>query len=321
MDNHRIKVMEVIGGYLELELRKGMHYHETAVQLNSGRNCFEYILLARKYKKVYIPYYTCEVLLQPLIRHHIPYEFYSINEDLEPTEHKQLLSGEAFLYTNYFGLKQSCVESLSEVYGSQLIVDNAQAFYAPHLDGIDTFFSPRKFFGVADGGYVYTDSVLEADLIQDKSYTRMQHLLERIDESAERGYNSFRKNDDALDNQPMCRMSGLTDRILCGIDYGNAKRRRTDNFLYLHQSLQGGNSLKLELNSNDVPMVYPFYTADISLRARLIKERIFVATYWTNVLEWCKPKELEYALVNHIIPLPIDQRYGKEEMDRILAII
>ena len=97
--------------------------------------------------------------------------------------------------------------------------------------------------------------------------------------------------------------------------------RRTDNFLYLHQSLQGGNSLKLELNSNDVPMVYPFYTADISLRARLIKERIFVATYWTNVLEWCKPKELEYALVNHIIPLPIDQRYGKEEMDRILAII
>lgn len=312
---------KAIGGYLELELREGMHYHANAIRLNSGRNCFEYILSARKYKKVYIPYYTCEVLLQPLARHHIAYEFYSINEDLEPTERKQLLPEEAFLYTNYFGLKQRCVESLSEVYGSQLIVDNAQAFYAPRPDGINTFFSPRKFFGVADGGYVYTDSVIETDLIQGKSYTRMQHLLERIDESAERGYDSFRKNDDALDNQPMCRMSRLTDRILCGIDYGNAKRRRIDNFLHLHQSLQRDNSLKLELGSNDVPMVYPFYTKDIGLRTRLIKERIFVATYWPNVLEWCKPGELEYALVNHIIPLPIDQRYGKEEMDRILAII
>lgn len=92
--------MEAIGGYLELELRKGIHYHKSAVQLNSARNCFEYILLIRKYKKVHIPYYTCEVLLQPLIRHHIAYEFYSINEDWEPTERKQLLPGEAFLYTN-----------------------------------------------------------------------------------------------------------------------------------------------------------------------------------------------------------------------------
>ncbi|WP_294591031.1 hypothetical protein [uncultured Bacteroides sp.] len=313
--------MAAIGGYLELELRKGVHYHEDAIRLNSARNCFEYILLARKYTKIYIPYYTCEVLLQPLIRHRIAYEFYSINEDLEPAERKQLSPGEAFLYTNYFGLKQLCIERLSDIYGTQLIVDNAQAFYASCLDGVDTFFSPRKFFGVADGGYIYTDCVLETDLIQSKSYTRMQHLLERIDESAESGYISFRKNDDALDNQPICEMSRLTDRILCGIDYDNARSRRIDNFLYLHQSLQKSNSLRLELHSSDVPMVYPFYTEDPGLRSRLITEKIFVATYWSNVQKWCKPKDLEYALVNHIIPLPIDQRYGNEEMKRILTII
>lgn len=43
--------MDAIGGYFELELRKGEHYHKDALRLNTARNCFEYILLARKYKK------------------------------------------------------------------------------------------------------------------------------------------------------------------------------------------------------------------------------------------------------------------------------
>lgn len=313
--------MEAIGGYFDLELRRGAHYHKDVIRLNSARNCFEYILLARKYRKVYIPYYTCEVMTQPLIRLHIDYEFYSINKDMEPTEQKQLQPNEAFLYTNYFGLKQRCVERLSLIYQSQLIIDNAQAFYAPCINGIDTFYSPRKFFGIADGGYLYTDSLLNKDLLQDKSYTHMQHLLERIDEGAESGYTSFRDNDNALDNQPIRTMSKLTDKILCGIDYNDVKECRRANYLYLHQSLQQCNFLKLELQSSDVPMVYPFYMMDISLRSRLITEKIFVATYWPNVLEWCKPKDLEYTLVNHIIPLPIDQRYGQEEMNRIIKVI
>ena len=78
-------------------------------------------------------------MLQPLEKHHISYEFYSINELLEPIGITKLLPEEAFLYTNYFGLKQSCVEKLVTIYGTQLIVDNAQAFFASRIDGIDTF--------------------------------------------------------------------------------------------------------------------------------------------------------------------------------------
>ena len=74
------EIMEAIGGYFELELHKGEEYHKDAISLNTARNCFEYILLARNYKKVYIPYYTCEVMLQPLEKHHISYEYYSIND-------------------------------------------------------------------------------------------------------------------------------------------------------------------------------------------------------------------------------------------------
>ena len=99
-------MIDAIGGYFGLELRKGAHYHRDAIRLNTGRNCFEYILRARDYKHVWIPYYTCEVMLEPLNKLHIPYSFYRINEQLEPHTLPELKADDAFLYTNYFGLKQ-----------------------------------------------------------------------------------------------------------------------------------------------------------------------------------------------------------------------
>ena len=57
--------MQPIGGYFSLELPYGEEYHKNAIRLNTGRNCLEYILKTRGYRKVYIPYYICEVVLEP----------------------------------------------------------------------------------------------------------------------------------------------------------------------------------------------------------------------------------------------------------------
>ena len=313
--------IKAIGGYFELELRYGQEYHMNALHLNTARNCLEYIILARKYTKIYIPYYTCEVILQPLLKHNIEYEFYHIDLNLEPIKLPKLNESEGFLYTNYFGLKQGCVEKLSSVYGNQLIVDNSQSFFSPRIDGIDTFYSARKFFGVPDGSYLYTDSKLEVVLEQDKSYIRMQHLLQRIDESAEKAYILFRQNDDSLDNQPIKLMSRLTERILKDIDYQNVKNRRIENFQYLHKALSNTNILNLELQNYFVPMVYPYLTNDTNIRKRLIENKVFVAKYWPNVLEWCDRNTLENELTENIIPIPIDQRYNNDDMNRILQFI
>ena len=312
--------MESIGGYFELELRRGRHYHQDAIRLNTARNCFEYVLLARGYKKVYLPYYTCEVMLQPVQRHGIAYEFYHIDERLEPVGAKSPQPGEAFLYTNYFGLKQRCVERLASWYGGQLIVDNAQAFYAPRLAGIDTFYSPRKFFGVPDGGYLYTDCRLNQEFPKDKSAGRMQHLLTRIDEGAEAGYGCFRENDEALDNNPIREMSALTSRLLENVDYESARGRRRVNFLYLHEKLGRCNQLLIEdLQEEDVPLVYPYYdTAREGLKCRLIQGKIFVATYWPNVKEWCEEGVWERTLAQELCCLPVDQRYGFAELNDIV---
>lgn len=314
--------MESIGGYFELELRKGEHYHKNAFHLNTARNCFEYVLRSRHYTKVYIPYYTCEVMLEPIRKLGIDYEFYHINKVLEPLALPKLRKMESFLYTNYFGLKQSCVRKLAESFGNQLIVDNAQAFYAESIKGIDTFYSARKFFGVADGAYLYSTITLGQELEQDTSCNRMSHLFKRIDIGAEAGYQDFRNNDDALCNQEIKRMSNLTETILCGIDYDTAKQRRRENYRFLDKALKDSNLIHLELDEDSAPMVYPYLNlTKNSLRQRLIDYKVFVATYWPNVKDWCDSNAFEYHLAQNMVFLPVDQRYGKEEMQSVIDII
>ncbi|CCY36134.1 uncharacterized protein BN796_00368 [Alistipes sp. CAG:831] len=314
--------MDAIGGYFELELRRGEHYHKDAIRLNTARNCFEYILMARKYKKVYIPYYTCEVMLQPLKRQQVDYSFYSIDWNLEPTEIFKLKEGEAFLYTNYFGLKQDCVERLAKVYGSRLIIDNAHAFFAPRVSGIDTFYSPRKFFGVSDGGYLYTDCLLSEEFPQDESWNRMSHLLIRADKGAEYGYSAFRKHEDELDNVPIKRMSRLTEKILQNVDYEITKKKRRTNYKYFESLLKSNNKLTLSIDKEDVPMAYPYLTEEgASLREKFISKRIFVPSYWPNVLRDISSMQLEYQLSKNTINIPIDQRYEKLELLELYDVL
>ena len=313
--------MEAIGGYFSLELPFGEEYHKNAIRLNTGRNCLEYILRASGYKKVYVPYYTCEAVMEPINKLGISYEFYHIDIHFEIRDRFTLKADEALLYTNYFGLKQRYVEQLAEKTGSRLIIDNTQAFYAKPIAGIDTFYTCRKFFGVADGAYLYTAKLLDEDFEQDESYDRMAHLLKRIDISAEKGFADFRKVDDGLDNQPIRRMSKLTQRIMQSIDYEAAAKKRRENYLMLHDALGEENNLVLPLDKDAVPMVYPYLAPVKGIREKLIENKVFVARYWPNVLEWTTKDDIEYLLAYQMQPLPIDQRYNNENMKLIINTV
>lgn len=312
--------MEAIGGYFSLELPQREEYHKDAIRLNTGRNCLEYILRVRGYKKVYIPYYTCNVVLESFRKLGIPYEFYHIDIHFEIRDRFTLKEGEALLYTNYFGLKQCYVEHLAEKVGSRLIVDNTQAFYAKPLPGINTFYTCRKFFGVPDGAYLYCDKDLNAEIEQDFSYDRVAHLVKRIDLSAEEGFKDFRRVDDGLDNKPIRKMSKLTQRMMEGIDYEAAAQRRRANYQMLHEALGKVNNIVLPLEDDAVPMVYPYLVPVKGLREKLIENKIFVARYWPNVLDWTNKEDIEYLLAYQMQPLPIDQRYGAFDLERIIKI-
>ena len=313
--------MKPIGGYFELELPCGEPYHKGALALNTGRNCLEYILRVRGYKKVYLPYYSCEVLLEPFNKLDVEYSFYHINGSLELDRPVTLNDDEALLYINYFGLKQDFVATLAGQYGNRLIVDNTQAFFAEPLAGVDTFYSCRKFFGVSDGAYLYCDNRLDCELGQDQSWQRMDYLLKRIDVSPEAAYGDFKAQSGQLKNNPIRTMSSLTERMMASIDYPAVAARRRDNYKLLDEALRGINGSALSQADDAVPMVYPFLTTDAGLRQRMIDNRVFVAQYWPNVLEWSAPSDTEYKLTQNLLPLPIDQRYGEEDMKRIIQLI
>jgi len=312
--------MSPIGGYFELELFKGEEYHKNAIRLNTARNAFEYILRAKHYKKVYVPFYTCEVMLEPIKKLFLNVEFYHIDNTFRPVfDFSKMKTSEVFLYTNYFGVCDTQVVEVSEKCNN-LIVDNAQAFFSKPLKGVDTFYSPRKSFGLPDGAYLYTDKILEDEFETDISYQRFEHLLGRIDLGAEKFYKEFMKNDDSFIKEPIKKMSTLTQRLLCSINYQNAADRRRDNFKYLDSVLSKQNIMSFSLKSSSVPLIYPYFVkSGIELRKKLIANKIYVPTYWPNVLEHATSDSLEYNLTENLVCLPLDQRYDLKDMNKILG--
>ncbi len=318
--------MKEIGGYFELELpmNNNQPLHPNGVKVNSGRHALEYILrvLGDKVQRVWLPYFTCEVVLEPIRRLGLAYEFYNINENLEIAKLPTLLEHDYIIVNNYFGIKDAYIRRMALYYKGKMIVDNAQAWYDQEMLGFNEFYSPRKFFGLPDGGVAWATGTIDAELEQDESWNRCSHLLKRIDLGSSEGYADFRENSQLLSNTPLRKMSKLTERLLDSIDFDWAKINRRSNFEMLHDVLGQSNGLQIpDMNTFSCPMVYPYLTADTTLRQRLIDNKIFVATYWPNVLKCCQEDTTEYKLAKYLLPLPIDQRYGTEDMERIIKVI
>lgn len=309
--------MREIGGFFELELGNGgTEYHRDLLALNSARNAFEYILRVRKYKKVFIPDYCCAALLEPLKKLGIPYEHYAIDYNLE-FEDMHVGQDEAILCINYFGIKEAYIKKLTTKY-QNIIVDNVQAFFSSPLPGVDTFYSCRKFFGVPDGAYLAIDQRLNVEFDHDNSSQRYQHLVGRIDQSAQENYNLYVAAEHSIANEEIKYMSHSTKRMLSNIDYEYVQQRRTDNYSFLHNKL--GKANRLTLPGAGAYMFYPLL-ASKELKQMLIKNKVYVATYWPNVLEHSDKGSTAYDLAENLISLPIDQRYDREDMIRIVQII
>lgn len=310
-----------IGGYFELELRSSGKFRDNAIFLNSARTCLEFILITKKPSKIYIPKYTCDVILQPIHRQNIEYEYYNIDNNLEITKPIHLQEGDQLLYTNYYGLKNNYCKKLSDKYGINLILDCSQAYYYDYYRESNIIYSPRKFFGVPDGGELYTKLNIDKEYATDVSYDRFSHLIKRIDVSPEFGYESFVEDDASLDNQPIKKMSNLTNRILSSVDYNLVKKRRFENYAFLYKELSKNNELHLNVDAEEVPMVFPYLIKNTNIKQYLLASQIYVPTYWPNVYDWAAIGEYERYLVDNLITLPIDQRYTIDDMKRIIRVL
>jgi len=311
------KRVKAIGGYFDLQLPLLEEFYPSLIKLNTGRNALEYILKVNGYTCIYIPYFTCEVILEPIKKLGLEYHFYTLDRDLNPIIDFEIESNECLLYTNYFGIKQATIKKLADL-DFNLIVDNSQAFYSSPLPDIDTFYSCRKFFGLPDGAYLQCNIKSSSKFERDVSFERMSHLLISIDQSIEKGYESFRNNNEVLSNNPIRRMSLLTERLLKSIDYEECRVIRNRNFRMLHEALSEKNQLSIDSLAINGPLCYPFLTNKENIKRKLISKRVFVPVFWPNVFNWTTVKMFENYLAQNLVPLPIDHRYNEEDMERMI---
>lgn len=311
--------MKEIGGYMEIEKNRLPMMHEGAVALNSGRNCLVYLMKAKTIKHLALPYFLCDTV-KNLSHLAGKVRYYHIKKNFLP-EDDFLLKDEEWIYiVNYYGLMTaSQIKQLKTRY-DRIILDQAQAFFAPVLENIDTIYTCRKFFGVPDGAFLYTDQFLEETLQQDESYNRMNFLLGRFECTAAEFYKEYSENEKSFSNMPLRRMSKLTENILRGIDYEWVKKRRSFNYEYLHQKLKDMNKLSLRLSEG--PFAYPLLIENAGkIRDKLIENKIYIPMLWPNVLKEVDKYSVEYKYAENILPIPCDQRYNIEDMERIYRTI
>jgi hypothetical protein len=314
-----VTFLKEIGGFYELELNRTQELYLQAVKLNNGRACLACLLEIYQPEKIYIPHYICNCMLRIVEQRKVNYQLYHLDQDFMPVLNAKK-NKEYLLYVNYFGLHEADVKKINTLY-SNVIIDNSQAFFSKPLENCDTFYSARKFFGVPDGSYLFTKNQLKKKLKKGYSYNNCKHLLKRIDVSAENAYLDFQKNENRFDDFQIKSMSSIAMRILQSIDYQTVQKTRTDNFLYLNQELGAINEIQIDTRDLCGPMVYPLFIKKEGLREYLIRNKIFVATYWHEVLDRVEQNTFEYQLSRFLIPLPIDQRYNKDDMQYIIEKI
>ena len=308
-----------IGGYFGLEKLISNEYYPDLAAVNNARCALLYIIKAKQYNKVYLPYFLCDSVRLVLERERISFEEYRIDKEFLPLLDINTKSDEVVYIVNYYGL--ICDEqliSLKNRYGN-IVVDNAQAFFAKPIKGIDTLYSCRKFFGVPDGGYAYTDAEFQENIPVDVSMERMKHILGRFEgNSASDYYDFFNNNDESFKEIELRHMSKLTHNILGAIDYQAAKRQRERNFLFLSKALGERNFLNIDCPPG--PYAYPFYIHNgMKIKKLLAKRKIYVATLWPNAIG--TGLDLETELAENILPLPCDQRYSELDMQMLVDTI
>lgn len=231
--------------------------------------------------------------------------------------------------------------------GIYVMEDVTQAYYLKEA-GKDADFvvgSLRKWYAIPDGGFVATDLPLAEDVLEEgEAYAqeRLTPLTEKWkylhdeafvqmaeEERQERKKTFLIKNralEEALDH--CCgirRMSRLSRLILAETDEAAAAAKRAENYHYLYEKVIERKGIRPILPKQDgkAPLYFPVYAREREELQRFLRERDIYAP-----VLWPLGEENRNALMGdedyiyrHMLALPIDQRYGLAEMERIGEVL
>lgn len=314
------------GGYLPLELaQRGEIFEENdgtkVLRLNCGRNAIVVAAKGTHAKKIYIPYYNCDVVREALDLNGIPYEYYLLKDDLYP-DVSILNEDEWLLYVNYFGnATDGMIDSIAKKY-HRVIFDNTQAFFAkPVLYGnCFNVYSPRKFIGVADGAYLVWKNEIEIEDVfpQDVSWDRAAFLFKSIELGTNAAYKDNLNSKQNLGKE-IKRMSVLTQKMLASADYERIVKIRRSNLSVVKGKLDSINQFQFKIDGD--LMIYPLLIKNDLLRSELLHKKIYVSQWWKYLIGMVPDDSIEYCFSRWLLPIPIDQRYSEADMLQMTEII
>lgn len=324
-----------------------------SVFLSTGRGAENFILdtISERNpdirKIALIPSYTCYTVIEPFLKHGYGVVSYPIDDSLNVDLYKfrkSLIASKAqvVLIHRYFGF--DTLKGFGEIIdeyslkGVVFIEDKTQCLYS-NFDSFSvdyTFASLRKWAGLPDGGLAVCkagvfknkpkvhDSILESFKLE-ASFAKYEYLNHNIGEKC---YfrDLFRKAEQQLNSATSYfKISPASVAIQRNLDIPILKKRRRDNYRYLYEGLCNFDALQIltpKLTETDVPL----YCA-LSLKERnrmqnhLRLEDVYAPIIWPKA-EICPEICSEVQnIYDTVLCLPVDQRYDRNDMNRILKCI
>lgn len=299
----------------------------------SGRTAIDLvlqdILQQKRVESVAMPAWCCDSMLAPFIAHSIGVAFYEGN-DLPVTD--------IFYLTNYFGYENTLplekVKTIKEQ-GRIVLYDRTHSFLMddkPYQEIADYHFaSIRKWMGVVGGAVI--DGLTERPKLKDclyapdkevamiDKYRYLQGDKTIVKDNFLAAFGAFghRLADDYCNYE----MDNLSYTLYKQTDLKEMKRKRKENAAYIHENLKGLQFM-YSLTENAAPLFVPVLFESKEqrdyVRKKLIEQQIYCPIHWPQPKQI--PAEFQVNdIVSRELSIICDQRYGLNEMKRIIKVI
>ena len=308
-------------------------------------------------KKCLMPVYMCDSVFIPFNQNGWQLCFYHVDIHMRADREElcRMLETEKpgilFIHS-YYGVDtwKEIRPMLWEYQKSGLIImeDVTQSYYLQVESKADYIVgSLRKWYAIPDGGFLTTNKMIQDEcMVQDDfvSKTRLQMLMEkwnylqerysgknkeklcldRLQEVKENYLAVNREMEAYLDEEEIIpRISEVSEKLLGEVKEAECRKRRNENYRILVEGLQNKNALSLvfpAFEETEAPLYLPVYMKDRDSLQQYLRQRdIYVPVLWPIGKEnEYFIKEEEAYIFEHLAAIPIDQRYGKEQMQRII---
>lgn len=315
------------------------------VYFNTGRSAIRGVLRQMKGKRALLPAYICQSVIQAFEQEHYAIDFYNINTDhsldVDDIKRKCTPNSDVFFVMHYYGTLQNqndltTIRNLCRMLSITIVEDTTHSILTKvQTIGDYCVASLRKWFALPDGGVAYSLSqnidAVPSNREMSFTNTRIAGMflkglyLNRLTDCNATYRKLFVEAEKMIAGESeILAISDFSKEIVKAFDTGRAAQKRKENAAYLYRFLNNPlvKSVFQELNVGVCPFFYPLYVGNREkLRSYLNQNKIYCPVHWPIEDQRLSAYDTVRYISDHIISLPIDQRYSIADMAYLCRVI